>query len=265
MKNYNVVTIKELIATAKTALIVVPQVSVDSIGAALALALGLKKRHIETKVYCPQKTDNNYSKLSGLELLTDSVSANNLTVSVNYPLDQIEAVSYNDDNGRLNLVVKTKPSSPKIDENQISINNQSATADVCFMLGDESPLGQNASITNSGNWIFISPASLNKAWAKASLVDPDAPFSEIFTFLFPLIDIQIDENIGKNLLIGLRVATQSFSVNVSPETFEAGAICLRSTQPDTQPSAFSQPPIESIEKSGAVMPGTNKPNPNPVI
>jgi hypothetical protein len=74
---------------------------------------------------------------------------------------------------------------------------------------------------------------------------------------------------GKDLLIGLRVATQSFSVNVSPETFEAGAINLRATQPDDNaPTAnsFDQPtPIQNVEKSGGIAPGTNKPNPNPTI
>jgi hypothetical protein len=263
MKNYNVGNIKSLLSNAKTALVVVPQMSVDSIGAALALALSLKKQNIDTKVYSPQKTDNNYSKLSGLDLLVDSVNANNLTVSLNYPLDQIEAVSYNDDGGRLNLVVKTKANSPKIDENQISINNQSSTADICFMLGDESALGQNASLTNSGNWVFISPVNVNKAWAKATLVDPDAPYSEIFTFLLPMLDLPVDENVGKDLLIGLRVATQSFSVNVSPETFEAGAICLRATQPDNAPNTDEPTPLNSVEKSPST-PGTNKPNPNPV-
>ncbi|MFA6250007.1 MAG: hypothetical protein WC686_00695 [Candidatus Shapirobacteria bacterium] len=261
MKNYNVGQIKNLLGNVKTALVVIPQMSVDSIGAGLALALALKKKNIETKVYCPQKTDNNYSKLSGLELLTDVVSANNLTVSLNYPLDQIEAVSYNDDGGRLNLVVKTKTNSPKINEDQISVNNQSASADLCFMLGDETALGPSANITEKGNWIFISPVSINKAWAKTSVIDPDAPFSEIFTFLLPMSGLQLDPDSGKNLLIGLRVATQSFSVNVSPETFEAGAICLRATQPENPPIPAEVTPIESVEKSGSFVPGSNKPNP----
>ena len=265
MKNYNVNPVRSLITGAKNALIVVPQISIDAIAAALALALSLKKQNIDTRVYCPQKTDNNYSRLSGLELLIDSVSSGDLIVSLNYPLDNIDAVSYNNDNDRLNLVVKTKQNSPKIEENCITINNQSTPADLCFMFGDESTLGQNASLVNKGNWIFISPVSVAKNWAKASIIDPDAPFCEIFTFLLPMLGLNLDLDSGKNLLIGLRVATQSFSVNVSPETFEAGAVCLRATQPlDNQPLPNS-PPIENIEKSGNLIPGTNKPNPNPTI
>ena len=265
MKNYNVTDIKALVANAKSALIVSPQLNVDSIGAALGLAIALKKAGKDVKVFCPQKTDQNYSKLSGLELLTDTISSSDLMVTLDYPLDQIEHVSYNDDGGHLNLVVKTKTGSPKIETNKIAINNDGSSADVCFMLGDETTLGANASMTSKGNWVFISPAQVSKSWAKATLVDPDAPFSEIFTFLLPMLGLELDVDSGKDLLIGLRVATQSFSVNVSPESFEAGAICLRATQPDA--STPNQMPIENIEKTGG-MPMTNTssaPNPTPTI
>lgn len=237
MKNYNVSQIKNLILGAKTALIAVPQLSVDSLGSALSLALILKKSNIKVQVFCPHKTDANYSKLVGLDLVSENYNPNNLIISLNYPLEHIENVSYNNDNDRLNLIIKTKCNSPKVNNNQIAINNQSGIADVCFMLGDESGLGENSTIVNNGNWIFISPANIPKTWAKATLVDQDAPFSEIFSFLIPALGFKLDLDSAKDLLIGLRVATQSFSVNVSPETFEAGALCLRATQPENaQPS-----------------------------
>jgi nanoRNase/pAp phosphatase (c-di-AMP/oligoRNAs hydrolase) len=266
MKNYNVSYIKNLLSTAKTALIVVPQISVDSVGSALALAIALKKSNINAKVFSPQKTDNNYSKLSGLDLMTNAVSSGDLVVSLDYPLDQIEQVSYNDDGGRLNLVVKTKAASPKVENDKIIINNQSSAADICFMLGDETLLGPNSNITEKGNWIFISPTNIAKSWAKASLIDPDAPFSEIFTFLLPMLGLNLDADSGKNLLIGLRVATQSFSVNVSPETFEAGALCLRATQPtEANPNPFMNPtPIEMVETKPNQF-QANKPSPVPTI
>ena len=268
MKNYNVSEIKKLVDNAKSALVAIPQLNVDSVGAGLALALALKKAGKDVKVFCPQKTDQNYSKLSGLELLNDTFVSSDLVVSLNYPLDQIEQVSYNDDGGHLNLVVKTKTNSPKIENDKIIINNDSSSAEVCFMLGDETALGANTSITAKGNWIFITPADINKAWAKATLVDPDAPFSEIFTFLLPMLGLELDMDSGKDLLIGLRVATQSFSVNVSPETFEAGAACLRATQPpENAPigNGAEPMPIQNVEKTGGIAPGTNKANPTPVV
>ena len=264
MKNYNVTEIKNLVDASKSALVVVPTLSIDAVGAALALALTLKKQGKEVKVFCPQKTDQNYQKLSGLELLVDSYTNSDLIVSLDYPIDQIEAVSYNDDGGHLNLVVKTKSGASKVETKQILINNSGSTADVCFMLGDESVMDTAAaSMVNQGNWILITPAQVSKAWAKATIFDPDAPFSEIFTFLLPMLGLNLDMDSGKDLLIGLRVATQSFSVNVSPETFEAGAICLRATQPDETLPQMEATPIENVEKTGGIAPGTNKANPTP--
>jgi len=231
MKNYNVTKINELLVNAKTALVVVPQLGIDQLSAALALSLTLKKKNIDTKVFCPTKPDANYSKLSGLEGLIDTYNQNDLVITLDYPLDQIEKVNYNQDNGRLNLIVETKQGSPKVAENQINIAHQSGIADINFILGEETLLGANSNMVNSGNWVQISPANNIKSWAKASLVDQDAPFCEIFTFLLPLLNLELNPDSAKNLLIGLRVATQSFSINVSPETFEAGAICLRATQP----------------------------------
>ena len=84
-----------------------------------------------------------------------------------------------------------------------------------------------------------------------------------------MIGLELDTESGKDLLIGLRVATQSFSVNVSPESFEAGAICLRATQPENETTpTINQMPIENVEKSGG-MPinssPTFQPNPTPTI
>ncbi len=256
MKNYRVDEIKSLINGAKTALVVVPNLSIDSLSSGLALALSLKKNNIDAKVFCPQKPDANYSKLSGLELVSDTISQNDLVITLDYPVEQIETVNYNQDNGKLNLVIQTKPGSSKVTQNQILVANQSGAADINFILGDESLLGTNSNLVNSGNWIQISPTNNIKPWAKASLVDQDAPYSEIFTFLLPMIGLNLDLDSAKDLLIGLRVATQSFSINVSPETFEAGAICLRATQPLTEtPNSNDQ-----ILQSNQFDP--NQPNPN---
>ena len=257
MKNYNTTEIKNLLNNAKSALIAVPQLSIDGIGSALALGLLLQKRGLDVKVYCPQKPDANYSKLNGLNLISDTYSLNDLVVSLNYPLDQIENVTYNDDGGRLNLIVKTKANAPKIENQNIIVSNQSQSNDICFMIGDEAALGPNAAIVNKGNWVFVSPANVSKSWAKASIIDQDAPFSEIFTFLIKEMGLTLTPEAAKNLLISLRVATQSFSINVSPETFEAGAFCLRATQQQVEPAVNkfdAQPPIEEVENKPSSVP-----------
>ncbi len=250
MKTYNTESLKQLIDNAKTAFIAVPKASIDSIGSALAFSLALEKSGIKTTVFCPEKVDQNYSRLAGVETLLENYNVNDLTISLNYPLENIDQVSYNDNGGRLNLVVKTKNNSPKVEREQIIVNNQASMGDVNFLFGNEKDLGEKAVLVQKGNWVNVSPLNENKDWAKASIIDVDAPFSEIITFLLLSLNIDIKAEVAKNLLIALRVATQSFSVNVSPETFEAGAICLRGAQsiPDTQTpqtTSESTPPTNS--------------------
>jgi nanoRNase/pAp phosphatase (c-di-AMP/oligoRNAs hydrolase) len=251
MKTYNIESLKQLIDNAKTAFIAVPKASIDSIGSALAFAFALEKAGIKTTVFCPEKVDQNYSRLSGIETLVENYNLNDLTISLNYPLENIDQVSYNDNGGRLNLVVKTKNNSPKVEREQIIVNNQASMGDVNFLFGDEKDLGDKSILVQKGNWVNISPFNENKDWAKASIIDVDAPFSEIITFLLLSLKIDINVEIAKNLLIALRVATQSFSVNVSPETFEAGAICLRGAQTQSQtPNPIPQtPPAENLNSN----------------
>jgi hypothetical protein len=281
MKSYNIENVKQLLNGSKTALIAVGKASIDSIGSALALSITLNKAGIKSTVFCPEKTDQNYSRLSGIESLTENYSLNDLTISLNYPLNNIDQVSYNDNGGRLNLVVKTKNNSPKVERDQIIVNNQSSIGDINFLFGEEKDLGEKASIVEKGNWVHISPINENKAWAKTSIIDPDAPFSEILTFLIISLGMNIEKEVAKNLLISLRVATQSFSVNVSPETFEAGAICLRSAQVENSSLSTDKfkgqeiptnkfdnhTPIENIEIKGtkSFSPSASNNNPGSLV
>ena len=203
MKAYNIENIKPLLNGAKTAFIAVGKASMDSIGSALALSITLNKAGIKSTVFCPEKTDQNYSRLAAIETLTENYSLNDLTISLDYPLNSIDQVCYNDNGGRLNLVVKTKNNSPKVERNQIIVNNQSSTGDINFLFGEEKDLGEKASIVERGNWVHVSPINENKTWAKASIIDPDAPFSEILTFLIISLGMEIGKDVAKNLLISL--------------------------------------------------------------
>jgi len=259
MKNYPLAQIKKQLETAATVTIAVSQMSVDSIGAALAFALSLESVGKKVTVFCPHVPDTNYQNLSGLEKIQHKLDADDLIISLDYPLDQIEKVSYNDDGGQLNLVVQTKTSAPQVQTEQINIKPTSTTSGLNFIFGEETALGENAKMVKKGNWIYISPLNNQKPWATVSLIDADAPYSEILTFLLKGLGLPFVSNVGKNLLIGLRVATQSFSVNVSPESFEAGSICLSATQPKPPLPASVQPtvpapavlktPIEAVEKT----------------
>lgn len=261
MKNYNTTEIKGLIAKSSSIQIVVPQLSVDGIASAAALGLSLKKQNKQVTIFCPQKPDANYNKLAGLDMLAEPVLSQDLTITVDYPLDQIEKVSYNDDGGKLNLVVQTKSGASKVETSQIAINNQSGgtVSDLTILMGDPTSLVDKAILQKSP--VFQITSVETPSFTTATKVyDPDAPFSEILTFLIPMLGLELDTEAAKNLLIALRVSTQSFAVNVSPESFEAGAICLRASQLGLETPQINTTPVEAVEAA----PGHAKPNPTGV-
>ncbi len=261
MKNYQIDTLKASLATANSVLLVVPQMNGDTISAALAMGLSLKKAGKSVQIYCPTTPDANYSRLlTGLDMVTTSLGSSDLTITLDYPLEQIEKVSYNDNGGKLNLVVEVKPNAPKVENNQINVAGQSSLADLCIMFGDETPLAEKAAIVNTGTWILITnryDKAMPKSWAKSIIYDPDAPFTEIMPFLIPMAGIDLTGDACRNLLLGLRAATQNFGVNVSPETFEAGAVLLRISQ--TQPTQVAP---QGAQMGVPVNPA--QPNPTPV-
>jgi hypothetical protein len=259
MKNYNTSDFQAQITKSANIQIIVPQLSVDGIASAAALGLALKKHGKTVSIFCPQKPDANYNKLAGLDMLSEPVLNQDLTITLDYPLDQIEKVSYNDDGGKLNLVVQTKPGASKVESSQIAVNNQSggSVSDLNILFGDPAPLADK-SVLQKSTVIQITSVDTPSFVPASKIFDPDAPFSEILTFLIPMLGLELDPEASKNLLIALRVSTQSFAVNVSPESFEAGAICLRASQLGMeQPPAINTTPIEAVE----VKPGQTKPNP----
>jgi len=264
MKNYKVQDLKLALDAAKTVQIIVPQLSVDAIASALALGLTLKKQNKTVNVFCPQKPDANYSKLAGMDMLTEPSLNQDLTVELSYPMDSIEKVSYDYDEsvGKLKLFVVTKSGAPKVENSQINIINESgSTSDLTIVLGDPSTLGDKLVMVQKGVTVQITGVETPAFTATHKIFDQDAPYSEIITFLIPMLQYEFATDPAKNLLIALRVATQSFAVNVSPESFEAGAIALRASQLGLEQSkAAVDAAIPKSTESKEIPPAT-KPNP----
>lgn len=242
MKNYPLPDIKALVETAQTVCVVVPKLDVDSGAAALALAMLLEKVGKSVTVLASAEPDSSFDKIEAKEkIITNFSQSKNFTITLNYPLDKIERVSYNDDEGKGNIVVEIKPDAQKLSATDLAFSEAGDSFDLGVMLGDETVFSEAQKLTPQGKWLHVSPTPAAKPWATVTLVDQDAPFSEIFAFLLPQLDLALTPAAGKNLLIGLRWSTQSFSVNVNPETFEAGAACLLATQAELVKEAQSLP------------------------
>jgi len=125
-KNYPISELQNLIEQAAAVQIVLAaNPRFDSVAAALAFKLALQKRGKPVNVIAASAMTVEFNRLVGVETIGQkNESGSNLVISLNYPLDQIEKVSYNDEGGHLNLVVEPKAGAPRVERNQAEFSYQ---------------------------------------------------------------------------------------------------------------------------------------------
>lgn len=204
----------------------------DQVAAALALKLTLEKggKAVSVLSVAPMRVE--FSHLVGVDAVTaKNNTGKDLVISLNYPLDQIEKVSYNDEGGKLNLVVQSKERAPRVEKEQLNFNYQGGKNGLQIALGAENPsrLGLIANQLETQNLINIDNSSINSQFGKLNIVDTAASCcSEMMVAIITNLNLATDEDIANNLFLGLEEATLKFSsASASADTFEAAAACLR--------------------------------------
>lgn len=204
----------------------------DQAAAALALKLTLEKGGKAVSVLSAASMRVEFNHLIGIDTVTAKNNVGkDLVISLNYPLDQIEKVSYNDEGGKLNLVVQSKEGAPRVEKEQINFNYQGGKNGLQIALGVESPsrLGPIADQMDTQNLINIDNSSTNNQFGRLNIVDTAASCcSEMMVAIIASLTLATDEDIANNLFLGLEEATLKFSsASVSADAFEAAAVCLR--------------------------------------
>jgi len=231
-KPYPFEELKKLLAENSAVEIYVPtDPNFDQMAAALALRLVLGKFGKSVSVISSSPMTVEFSHLVGVDLVGQkSDGGKDLMITLNYSLDQIEKVSYNDDGGKLNLVVQPKINAPRVEKDQLDFSYQGGNKGLPILLGVDDPyrlgsLSNQVDFTQAVN-ITTSPNSL---LGKLNIVDPEASsYSEIIVGIISGLGLAFNEDAANNLFLGLDKATNSFlSENSGPDTFEAAAVCLR--------------------------------------
>lgn len=221
----------------------------DQVAACLALKLSLEKKGKTVSVISPSPMVVEYSQLVGLDMVREkSETGNDLVVSFNYPLDQIEKVSYNDDGGKLNLVIQVKEGASRVEKTQLTYQYQGGGVSLQIAVGIENPgrAGQVGNQINFNEAVNLDNSSGNSRFGRINLVDPEASScSEIVTAVISVLSLGYDQDIASNLYLGLKEVTNNFSSeNVGADTFEAAAICLRWGAKKAVGGKFQKPVFE---------------------
>ena len=135
-KNYPFSEIQGKITGSQKIIIALPQnPRYDQTAGGLALFLLLTQAGKTVSVICPSAMMVEFNNLVGVDKISPKAKGTDLVVSFNYSMDNVEKISYNDDGGRLNLVVQPKAGAPNIDEKSVNLSYIGVGADLLITVG----------------------------------------------------------------------------------------------------------------------------------
>lgn len=225
-----------LLTPAQNILVTLPKnLTFDQTAAGLALFLSLQKTGKQVSVLASDQMTVDFSHLVGVDKVTSELGGQDLVLALDVPIESIEKVSSNEDGGKLNLVIQTKPNYPPLSREKVVFSSARATGDLIFVVGASKleDLGQiyeeNVALLRVKPIVNIDCRADNNQFGHLNFIDPGASScSEIVVSLIENLGLPVDEDIGGNLLLGLERATDNFqNPLVTARTFEAAAFCLR--------------------------------------
>lgn len=231
-KDYPLSPLREkLNASQKTVIVLNQRPSLDQVAAALSLKLAFKEAGKEASVVCASPMMVEFNHLVGINQIESRVTGTDLIISFNYPSDQIEKVSYNDDNTRPNIVVQPKAGAPAINEKLASFSYGGVGADIIISLGVKDPAMVNINGLNlsQGFVVNVDSSPANVGFGELSILDQSTPsLSEMALGIILGLNLVLSPDAAQNILAGIWQSTLGMNnPNLGPDTYEAVAICLR--------------------------------------
>lgn len=227
---------KELVGKANDIVIVThTKPTMDSMGGALSLMLGLASLGKKATVVCADPITVNLSSFVGVDRVVQDFGKKNFVVSLDYADGSIEKVSYNIEGKKFNLVVEHRPGFELLSADNVQYSYQGASADL-IMSVDTLDLGDLGSvyehqkeIINGKSIINIDFHTNNTNYGALNLVDPGASSTtELVAELLATLGVKLTTDIATNLLNAIYEATNNFTnANVTSMAFEVASVCLK--------------------------------------
>lgn len=266
----NISKFQEALAGVNNILVVFPKdPDFDAVSAGLSLSLSLSALGKKTGVLCISPMLVEFNRLVGVEKVTDKIGSKNITISLrDYPASDIERVSYNIENGEMQLTIIPKPDVAPPNTDQIVSTYGGLAAELVILMGvkNDEQIGSGKyieEINKAGQKIVILQEYIPQAFplrqrSSIEMVDANAScLSEIVGLLLTQSNLPLDQDIASNLLSGITTATRNFTNNrVRPETFDLSGRLLRiarsqevaqKTQSEDQDTSDKNAPREWLE------------------
>jgi nanoRNase/pAp phosphatase (c-di-AMP/oligoRNAs hydrolase) len=207
----------------------------DSVGATLALYLGLTGMGKKVTVVCPDPIIVGLSNFVGANKFISEVGKKNFVISLDYTEGSIEKVSYAIEGDRFNLVIEPRAGHGPFSQDNIKYFYQGASPDVIIAV-DTIHLGGLKKAYESEKELFATKPIVNidrhpnnAQYGQVNLVDPKASSTaEVAAQLLSHLGVALTPDIATNLLNAVYEATNLFRArNVTPIAFELVAACMK--------------------------------------
>lgn len=232
-KSYPFPEIQEKLSSAQKLMVALPgNPRYDQMAGALALGLALQQAGKSASVVCPSPMTVEFHNLVGVDKVAQKANGRDLVVSLSYSMDEVEKISYNDDNGRLNLVIQPKAEAPELSEKSVSFSHTGAEAELVITIGVKSLDQLNSAglgAINPEKVINIDNRLDNTNFALINVIDVDSSsISEVIFGLLSGLGLPVDIDTSQNLLNGLWQSSSGLQKpDLGADVYEAVAGCLR--------------------------------------
>ncbi len=260
---------KKALDSAKSVFVLLPQnPSLDATAAGLALFLSIREAKKNVTIGSPSQMQVEYSRLVGIDKISDKIGNRNLIISFDYKEDSIEKVSYNVEGEKFNLVIQPRPGYPPLDQNSVNFSYEGIDVELMIIVGSQKleNLGEmyekNRQAFSNATVINIDRNAANSNYGQVNIVDPKAgSISEMIFHLMKNVNLPVNVDIANNLLKGIEAQTNNFQAPyTSAESFQTVAELMRSgakrtpggpTQPTRQRPWTGPQQIPSLDPIGS--------------
>jgi len=204
-------------ARSKIAILLPQNPSYDAVASALALKLSLEAANRQVVVACSNPMTVEFHRLVGVDTVSGNFGSKNLVITFPGQTEAVDKVSYNIENGVLQLVITPK-TDQILDHKKLQFVSGGASADLVFLVGVRSLSELGQMYTDAQDFLTKVPTY--------TIAGP--LFSQEVTQLIASLQLPLSSDAASNLLSGLERATQNFQAgNVNADTFETAATLMR--------------------------------------
>lgn len=194
--------------------------SFDATASALSLKLSLETMGKTTSLVCATPMTVEVNRLVGVDSISHSFGGRNLVISFPGQTEMVDKVSYNVDNGELQLVITPKAEAPAFDPSRLKFVSGGIKADLVVMVGIRD-LTQLGSIYEE---IKDQLVNLKLIYFNEDFDYTAVCLSEIMANLLKSQAMPVTSDVATNLMQGLSRGSKSFSSpKLSKLTFELAA------------------------------------------